>query len=96
MPKTLPQLEALQGLHPYMEGSQLREVTLALLSLPEAHLVAQRSTKSRQKERHLNALGETLVQLLTSRPQEQLQSGELLQASEYKYVFQNLSNTGRI
>ena len=32
---------------------------------------------------HLNALGETLVQLLTSRPQEQLQSGELLWASEY-------------
>lgn len=83
MPKALPQLEALRGLHPYMEGSQLREVTLALLSLPEAHLVAQRSTESRQKERHLNALGETLVQLLTSRPQEQLQSGELLRASEY-------------
>ena len=25
MPKTLPQLEALQGLHPYMEGAQLRD-----------------------------------------------------------------------
>ncbi|XP_061049977.1 nucleolar pre-ribosomal-associated protein 1 isoform X2 [Eubalaena glacialis] len=83
MPKTLPQLEALQGLHPYMEGAQLREVTLALLGLPEAHLVTQRPTKSRQKERHLNVLGETLVQLLTSRPQEQLESGELLWASEY-------------
>nr|XP_058921641.1 nucleolar pre-ribosomal-associated protein 1 isoform X2 [Kogia breviceps] len=82
-PKTLPQLEALRGLHPYMEGAQLREVTLALLSLPEAHLVAQRPTKSRQKERHLNALGETLVQLLSSHPQEQLQSSELLRASEY-------------
>ncbi|XP_057553181.1 nucleolar pre-ribosomal-associated protein 1 isoform X1 [Hippopotamus amphibius kiboko] len=81
--KTLPQLEALQGLHLYLEGAQLREVTLALLSLPEAHLVAQRPTKSPKKERHLNAFGKTLVQLLTSRPQDQLQSGELLWASEY-------------
>lgn len=82
-PKTLPQLEALQALHPYMEGTQLREVTLALLSLPEAHLVAQRPTKSPKKERHLSALGKTLVQLLTSSPEDQLQSGQLLWASEY-------------
>lgn len=82
-PKTLPQLEALQGLNAYMEGAQLREVILALLSLPEAHLVAQRPTKSTGKERHLNALGKTLVQLLTSSPQDQLQSGELLWAAEY-------------
>ncbi|XP_027441652.2 nucleolar pre-ribosomal-associated protein 1 isoform X1 [Zalophus californianus] len=82
-PKTLPQLEALQGLHPYMEGAQLREVTLALLSLPEAQLVAQWPTKSPGKERHLNALGKTLVQLLTSSPQDQLQSSELLWASEF-------------
>ncbi|XP_047651428.1 LOW QUALITY PROTEIN: nucleolar pre-ribosomal-associated protein 1 [Phacochoerus africanus] len=82
-PKTLPQLEALQALHPYMEGTQLREVTLALLSLPEAHLVTQRPTKSPKKERHLSALGKTLVQLLTSSPEDQLQSGQLLWASEY-------------
>lgn len=82
-PKTLPQLEALQGLHPYMEGTQLREVTLALLSLPEVQLVAQRPPKSPGKERHLNALGKTLVQLLTSGPWDQLQSGELLWASEF-------------
>ncbi|XP_047576986.1 nucleolar pre-ribosomal-associated protein 1 [Lutra lutra] len=82
-PKTLPQLEALQGLHPYMEGAQLREVTLALLSLPEAQLVAQRLPKSPGKERHLNALGKTLVQLLASSPQDQLQSSELLWASEF-------------
>lgn len=82
-PKTLPQLEALQGLHPYMEGAQLREVTLALLSLPEAQLVAQRLPKSPGKERHLNVLGKTLVQLLASSPQDPLQSGELLWASEF-------------
>ncbi|EQB78512.1 nucleolar pre-ribosomal-associated protein 1 [Camelus ferus] len=81
-PKTLPQLEALQGLHPYMEGNQLREVTLALLSLPVAHLVAQRPAKS-PKERRLSALGRALVQLLTSSPRDQLQSSELLWASEY-------------
>ncbi|XP_058378996.1 nucleolar pre-ribosomal-associated protein 1 isoform X2 [Diceros bicornis minor] len=81
--KSLPQLEALQGLHPYMEGAQLREITLALLSLPEAHLVTQRPTKSPRKERHLNSLGKTLVQLLTSSPQDQLQSSDLLWASEY-------------
>uniref|UniRef100_A0A8C3VSQ9 URB1 ribosome biosis homolog n=1 Tax=Catagonus wagneri TaxID=51154 RepID=A0A8C3VSQ9_9CETA len=82
-PKTLPQLEALQALHPYMEVPQLREVTLALLSLPEARLVAQRPTKSPKEERHLSALGRTLVQLLTSSPQDRLQSGQLLWASEY-------------
>lgn len=81
-PKTLPQLEALQGLHAYMDGTQLREVTLALLSLPEAHLVSNRPMKSTGKERCLNALGKTLVQLLTSSPQDQLPSGELW-ASEY-------------
>nr|XP_031314662.1 nucleolar pre-ribosomal-associated protein 1 isoform X1 [Camelus dromedarius] len=81
-PKTLPQLEALQGLHPYMEGAQLREVTLALLSLPVAHLVAQRPAKS-PKERRLSTLGRALVQLLTSSPRDQLQSSELLWASEY-------------
>ncbi|XP_076974949.1 nucleolar pre-ribosomal-associated protein 1 isoform X3 [Tamandua tetradactyla] len=83
LPKTLPQLEALQALHPYIEGSQLREVTLALLSLPEACLVTPRPTKSSGKERHLNALGQTLVQLLTSSPELQLQSSELLWSSEY-------------
>ncbi|XP_008066646.1 nucleolar pre-ribosomal-associated protein 1 [Carlito syrichta] len=82
-PRTPPQLEALQELHMYMEGTQLREVTLALLSLPEAHLVTQRSTKAPRKERQLNPLGKTLVQLLTSSPQDQLQSGELLWSSEY-------------
>ncbi|KAM5278399.1 nucleolar pre-ribosomal-associated protein 1 [Hipposideros larvatus] len=82
-PKTLPQLEALQALHVYMESAQIREVTLALLSLSEAHLVAQRPTKSTGKERRLNVLGKTLVQLLTSSPQDQLQHGELLWAAEY-------------
>ncbi|XP_059542298.1 nucleolar pre-ribosomal-associated protein 1 isoform X1 [Myotis daubentonii] len=82
-PKALPQLEALQALHAYMEGAQLREVTLALLSLPEAHLVAQRPTTAAGKERGLSALGQTLVQLLTGSPQGQLPSGELLWAAEY-------------
>ncbi|XP_066226445.1 nucleolar pre-ribosomal-associated protein 1 isoform X1 [Saccopteryx leptura] len=82
-PQILPQLEALQQLHAHMGGAQLREVTLALLSLPEAHLLARRPVKSTRKERHLNALGKTLVQLLTSSPQGQLPSGELLWASEY-------------
>ncbi|XP_054398434.2 nucleolar pre-ribosomal-associated protein 1 isoform X4 [Pongo abelii] len=82
-PKTPLQLEALQELHPYMKGAQLREVTLALLSLPETRLVTQQRTKSPGRERHLNALGKTLVQLLTCSPQDQLQSGELLWSSEY-------------
>ncbi|XP_006886816.1 PREDICTED: nucleolar pre-ribosomal-associated protein 1 [Elephantulus edwardii] len=82
-PKTLPQLEALQALHPYMEGIQLREVILALLGLPDTCLVTQRPTKSSGPGRHLNILGKTLVQLLTSSPQDQLLSNELLWASEY-------------
>ncbi|KAM5335146.1 nucleolar pre-ribosomal-associated protein 1 isoform 2-T2 [Glossophaga mutica] len=83
LPKTLPQLEALQGLHAYMEGTQLREVTLALLRLPEAQLVARPPTESPGKERRLSALGRTLVQLLTSGPQGQLPSSEFLWASEH-------------
>lgn len=81
--ETLPQLEALRELHLYMEGAQLREVTLALLSLPESQLLAQRPSKSPGKERHLNALGKMLVQLLAHSPQGQLQSSELLWASEF-------------
>ncbi|XP_053513946.1 nucleolar pre-ribosomal-associated protein 1 isoform X2 [Artibeus jamaicensis] len=83
LPKTLPQLEALQGLHVYMEGAQLREVTLALLRLPEAHLVAHPPTESPGKERRLSTLGRTLVQLLTSSPQGQLPNSELLWTSAY-------------
>lgn len=83
-PKTLlPPLEALRGLHPYMEDAPLREVTLALLSLPEARLATQRPTQHPRKERPLTALGRTLVQLLSGRTQEQPLSGELLWASEY-------------
>ncbi|XP_049713737.1 nucleolar pre-ribosomal-associated protein 1 isoform X2 [Elephas maximus indicus] len=83
LPKALPQLEALQALYPYMGGAQLREITLALLALPEACLLTQRATKSPAQGRHLNVLGKTLVQLLTSIPQDQPPSGELLWASEY-------------
>lgn len=82
-PKTLPQLEALRELHPYMEGVQIREVTLALLALPEAHLLTQQGTRSLGKERQLSSLGKTLVQLLASSHQNQLQSSELLWRAEY-------------
>ncbi|XP_029794526.1 nucleolar pre-ribosomal-associated protein 1 [Suricata suricatta] len=81
--ESLPQLEALQELHPYMEGAQLLEVTLALLSLPTAQLVAQRPTKSPGKERHLTTLGKALVQLLTHCAHDPLQSAELLWAPEF-------------
>lgn len=81
-PKTRPQLQALQELHPYMEDAQLREITLALLGLPEAHLLAQRPTKAAGKERHLSMLGKTLVQLLTHSPRERLRDSELLSSSE--------------
>ncbi|XFF96411.1 hypothetical protein AB1E19_000036 [Capra hircus] len=83
-PKTLlPPLEALRELHPYMEDAPLREVILALLSLPEARLATQRPTQPPRKEKPLTALGRTLVQLLSSHAQEKPQSGELLWASEY-------------
>ncbi|XP_055273360.1 nucleolar pre-ribosomal-associated protein 1 [Moschus berezovskii] len=83
-PKTLlPPLEALRGLHPYMEDAPLREVTLALLSLPDARLAAQRPTQHPRNERPLTALGRTLVQLLSGPAQEQPRSGELLWASEH-------------
>lgn len=82
-PKTLLQLEALRELHPYMEGVQIREVTLGLLGLPEAHLLTQQDTQSPGKERQLSSLGKTLVQLLASSHQNRLQSSELLWCAEY-------------
>nr|XP_045005355.1 nucleolar pre-ribosomal-associated protein 1 isoform X2 [Jaculus jaculus] len=82
-PKIPPQLEALRELHPYMEGAQLRDIILALLGLPETQLLSQQSTRSPGKERHLSFLGKTLVQLLASSPQDQLQSSEFLWCSEY-------------
>lgn len=82
-PKTLPQLEALRELHPYMEGIQIREITLALLGLPEAHLLTQQGTQSPEKERQLSSLGKILVQLLASSHQNELQSSELLWCAEY-------------
>ncbi|XP_006983601.1 nucleolar pre-ribosomal-associated protein 1 isoform X1 [Peromyscus maniculatus bairdii] len=82
-PKTLLQLEALRELHPYMESVQIREVTLALLGLPKAHLLAPQGTQSPGEERQLSRLGKTLVQLLASSPREQLQSSELLWWAEY-------------
>ncbi|KAM5281325.1 nucleolar pre-ribosomal-associated protein 1 [Ctenodactylus gundi] len=84
--KTLVHLEALQELHPYMEGIQLQEVTLALLSLPEAHLLTQQPTKSPGKERQLSTLGKALVQLLVSSSQDQLQSAELFWSSKYMRI----------
>lgn len=81
--KTLLQLEALRELHPYMESVQIREVTLALLGLPEAHLLTPQATRSPGKERQLSSLGKTLVQLLASSHQDQLQSSELLWRAEY-------------
>uniref|UniRef100_H0V8H5 URB1 ribosome biosis homolog n=1 Tax=Cavia porcellus TaxID=10141 RepID=H0V8H5_CAVPO len=81
--KSLLQLEALRELHPYMEGAQLRELTLALLALPEAHLQTQPSAEAPERERQLSILGKTLVQLLACSPQDRLQSGELLWSSEY-------------
>ncbi|XP_051006192.1 nucleolar pre-ribosomal-associated protein 1 [Acomys russatus] len=80
-PKTLPQLEALRELHPYMESVQIREVTLALLGLPEAHLLTRRATQSPGEERQLSSLGKTLVQLLAN--SHQLQSSEFFWCAEY-------------
>ncbi|CAH6792538.1 nucleolar pre-ribosomal-associated protein 1 [Phodopus roborovskii] len=82
-PKTLPQLEALRELHPYMESVQIREVTLALLGLPEAQLLTQQASQSPGKERQLSSLGKTLVELLASSPQDRPQSSELLWWAEY-------------
>lgn len=83
IPKTLPQLEALRELHPYMESVQIREVTLAFLGLPQAHLLTQQATATQSpgRERQLSSLGKTLVQLLAS--SHRLQSSELLWWAEY-------------
>ncbi|XP_023561351.1 nucleolar pre-ribosomal-associated protein 1 isoform X2 [Octodon degus] len=76
-PESLPQLEALQKLHPYMEGAQLRKVTLALLALPEAHLLIQPSTEGPRRMRQLSVFARTLAQLLVSSLQDELPSCEL-------------------
>ncbi|XP_007493354.2 nucleolar pre-ribosomal-associated protein 1 isoform X1 [Monodelphis domestica] len=81
--KPSAQLEALYQLHPYLDGVQLRDITLAFLALPKLTLLAQGSKKSPQKGKHLSFLGEILKQLITGCYQEQSQQGELLLSLEY-------------
>ncbi|XP_051840932.1 nucleolar pre-ribosomal-associated protein 1 [Antechinus flavipes] len=81
--KPSAQLEALYQLYPYMDGTQLRDIMLALLALPKSTLLGQGSKKSHQKEKHLSFLGEILKQLITESYQEQSQQRELLLSLEY-------------
>ncbi|XP_072254270.1 nucleolar pre-ribosomal-associated protein 1 isoform X2 [Pyxicephalus adspersus] len=59
--KLSSQLEALQGLHPYMETTQLNELIIAILKLPEEFLLVD-STESTDQQ--INVYGKVLVELL--------------------------------
>ncbi|XP_051464954.1 nucleolar pre-ribosomal-associated protein 1 isoform X2 [Apus apus] len=82
-PKKSHQLEALEELHMYMAAAQLKEVTLAMLRLPEMSLTTQKSEKSPKKGKQLSFYGQILVQLLTESYQRQPQQGELLLSTEH-------------
>ncbi|OXB68655.1 hypothetical protein ASZ78_014302 [Callipepla squamata] len=82
-PKKSHQLEALQELHAYMSGAQLKEITLTMLRLPEMSLTTQRSEKSLKKGKQLSLYGQILVQLLTDSYQRNPQQGELLLSTEH-------------
>ncbi|XP_049623804.1 nucleolar pre-ribosomal-associated protein 1-like, partial [Suncus etruscus] len=66
-PEALPQLEALRALHSFMGDTPLHELTLALLSLPEAQLLAPTGGRKGQGRR-LNALGTSLTLMLACGP----------------------------
>ncbi|XP_065597859.1 nucleolar pre-ribosomal-associated protein 1 [Cyrtonyx montezumae] len=82
-PKRSHQLEALQELHAYMSGAQLKEITLTMLRLPEMSLTTQRSEKSLKKGKQLSLYGQILVQLLTDSYQKNPKQGELLLSTEH-------------
>ncbi|NXE18412.1 NPA1P protein, partial [Ardeotis kori] len=82
-PKKSHQLEALEELHMYMAAAQLKEITSAMLRLPEMSLTTQKSEKSPKKGKQLSFYGQILVQLLTQSYQRQPQQGELLLSTEH-------------
>ncbi|NXP07539.1 NPA1P protein, partial [Thinocorus orbignyianus] len=82
-PKKSHQLEALEELHVYMDPAQLKEITLAMLRLPETSLTTHKSEKSPKKGKQLSFYGQVLVQLLTESYQRQPQQGELLLSAEH-------------
>ncbi|XP_055965198.1 nucleolar pre-ribosomal-associated protein 1 [Sorex fumeus] len=71
-PETLPQLEALRALHPFLGDGPMHELTLALLDLPEAQLLAPADPARPGPRRPLNALGRCLVLLLARGPRSPL------------------------
>ncbi|XP_029459452.1 nucleolar pre-ribosomal-associated protein 1 isoform X2 [Rhinatrema bivittatum] len=70
-------MEALQYLHPYVDEAQLREVTQALLRLPEESLATEHPGK------HLRPYGKALVQLLTESHKRPAQEEDLCLSTEY-------------
>ncbi|GAB0178161.1 nucleolar pre-ribosomal-associated protein 1 [Grus japonensis] len=82
-PKKSHQLEALEELQIYMAAAQLKEITSAMLGLPEMSLTTQKSEKSPKKGKQLSFYGQILVQLLTDSYQRQPQQGELLLSTEH-------------
>ncbi|NXP51775.1 NPA1P protein, partial [Heliornis fulica] len=83
-PKKSHQLEALEELQIHMAAAQLKEITSAMLRLPEMSLTTQKSGKSSKKGQQLSCYGQILVQLLTESYQRQPQQGELLSTEHIK------------
>ncbi|XP_069492442.1 nucleolar pre-ribosomal-associated protein 1 [Ambystoma mexicanum] len=76
-------LVALQDLHPYLDTSLLKEVTLAMLQLPENDLTVKKSKSETAVEKGLSFYGESLVQLLTESYQRQPTKGTLVISAEH-------------
>lgn len=76
-------LVALQDLYQYLDTPMLKEVTLAMLQLPEDCLTIDMSKNETTKEKRLSFYGEALVQLLTESNRRQPTKGEMVISTEH-------------
>nr|XP_033805810.1 nucleolar pre-ribosomal-associated protein 1 isoform X2 [Geotrypetes seraphini] len=76
-------MEALLGLHRYLDTAQLKEVTLALLGLPEGNLTTEGPKKVSMKGTHLRPYGKALVQILTESHRRLAQREDMCFSTEH-------------
>ncbi|KAJ1119751.1 hypothetical protein NDU88_007936 [Pleurodeles waltl] len=84
MPDKMSQpLMCLQDVYQYLDTPMLKDVTLAMLQLPEDCLTIERSKNETTKEKRLSFYGEALVQLLTESNRRQPTKREMVISTEH-------------
>ncbi|XP_030057993.1 nucleolar pre-ribosomal-associated protein 1 isoform X2 [Microcaecilia unicolor] len=81
--KTSQAMEALLGLHQHLDTSQLKEVTLALLGLPEESLTTEKPKKDSTRGTHLSPYGKALVHILSESHRRSAQREDLCFSIEH-------------